>query len=68
MKESAKIAHIAKGCVACGTCITVCPRAALRIDKGIRAMVDAEKCVGCGKCVKNCPAAVIILVLSMEAL
>jgi 2-oxoglutarate ferredoxin oxidoreductase subunit delta len=59
MKEPANIAYIAKGCVACGCCVAVCPRTALRIDRGVRAVVDSEKCVGCGKCAGICPAAVI---------
>jgi 2-oxoglutarate ferredoxin oxidoreductase subunit delta len=59
MKESANIAYIAKVCVACGCCVVICLRAALRIDKGVRAVVDSEKCIGCGKCANICPAAVI---------
>ena len=54
-----KIAYIGKLCVACGVCVPVCPKFALRINKGVRAVVDASKCVGCGKCEKACAAAVI---------
>lgn len=48
-----------KECVACGTCVKVCPKAALSIQKGIYAEVDLEKCIGCSMCVKVCPASVI---------
>ncbi|MGI6095432.1 MAG: 4Fe-4S binding protein [Lachnospiraceae bacterium] len=51
-----------KECVACGCCMKVCPRDAIRIYKGIYAQADSEKCVGCGKCVKECPASIITLV------
>ena len=30
-------------CVACGVCLTVCPRAAVSICKGCFAQVDAKK-------------------------
>ena len=46
-------------CVACGCCITVGPRNAMEIWKGIMAKVDFSKCVGCGKCAKECPASAI---------
>lgn len=46
-------------CVACGCCVKVCPRNAIKIWKGIMAKVDSELCVGCGKCAKECPASVI---------
>lgn len=48
-----------KECVACGTCVKVCPKEALSIRKGIYAEVDLEKCIGCSMCVKGCPASVI---------
>lgn len=53
------IAEISKRCVACGSCIKVCPRGALIIKDGIIAIVDKELCVGCGMCVKACPAGII---------
>lgn len=48
-----------KECVACGTCIKVCPKNALSIPKGIYAVVDLERCIGCSLCAKSCPASVI---------
>ena len=56
-----KTASITKNCVACGCCVAVCPKSALRINKGVRAEVDKEKCIGCGKCAKVCPAGVIVI-------
>lgn len=49
-------------CVACGCCVKVCPRAAIRIVGGIMAQVDRSLCIGCGKCAKECPASVITIV------
>lgn len=48
-----------KDCVACGCCVKVCPKNAIKIWKGIMAKVDDELCVGCGRCAKECPASVI---------
>lgn len=46
-------------CVACGSCVKVCPMSAIEIWRGIMAKVNIDKCVGCGKCSKECPATVI---------
>nr|WP_177298088.1 4Fe-4S binding protein [uncultured Blautia sp.] len=51
----------ADDCVACGSCLKVCPRNALEIWHGIMARVDMERCIGCGKCAKECPASVIVI-------
>lgn len=50
-----------RDCVACGCCVKVCPREAIRVEKGIAAKVDRDKCVGCGKCARECPATVIVM-------
>ncbi len=63
MNKSKKIAYVDKLCVACGTCIKVCPFGAITVKNGIRAEVDPGKCVGCGKCAKACPASVIEIIL-----
>ena len=56
-----KIAVISNDCVACGSCLKICPLAAVSIYYGIRAEVDAGRCVGCGKCAETCPAGVIVI-------
>ena len=51
-------------CVACGTCISVCPKGRRRhweIPFGIQAKVNFEDCIGCGKCRQVCPADSIIM-------
>ena len=59
MAKSKKIAQIENLCVACGTCLRVCPLSAISITNGIKSKVDLEKCVGCGKCSKICPGSFI---------
>lgn len=46
-------------CVACGTCVKICPLKIISINQGVFAEINYEKCVGCGKCAKACPASVI---------
>lgn len=62
MPRGKQIAKVTEQCVACGCCVKVCPLGAMKIEKGICAVVDAEKCVGCGKCREQCPASVIELI------
>lgn len=54
------IAVVKNRCVACGACMRVCPRQAIVIKNGVKAVVDKSLCVGCGLCVKACPAGVMI--------
>ena len=43
-------------CTHCGACITICPTAALYMDKEtMKVIFDAEKCIACELCVKGCP-------------
>ncbi len=53
------IAVVGKNCVACGACMKVCPRSAIEVKNGVKAVVDADLCVGCGLCVKTCPAGIL---------
>lgn len=60
MKKIKKKAIIDKEyCVACGSCVKVCPLQIIHIEQGVFAQVDYDKCVGCGKCAETCPASVI---------
>lgn len=63
MKEKrtkTKMVFIAeKYCVACGSCLKVCPNSAISIMRGLYAVRKDEKCFGCGKCANECPASVI---------
>lgn len=56
-----KYADIKSRCVACGTCLEVCPRNAISIWRGATAKISKELCIGCGRCVNECPAGQIIL-------
>jgi len=48
-------------CVACLTCVRVCPYSATFINKDGVAEVDQAKCQGCGICAADCPAKAIQL-------
>jgi Pyruvate/2-oxoacid:ferredoxin oxidoreductase delta subunit len=67
MRPLKKVVRIAKGCVACGTCVKHCPKKAIHTAKGIQAIVNAKACVGCGTCAKACPAGIITLTAREEA-
>ncbi len=62
MALSKRLARVGRECVACGTCMKVCPRSAIRVVSGVIARVDGMLCVGCGRCAKVCPADVIGIV------
>ena len=62
MALSKRLAQVGRECVACGTCVKVCPRTAIRVASGVTARVDGALCVGCGRCAKVGPADVIAMV------
>lgn len=45
-------------CIACGTCIDVCPVEA--ISEGDVYKIDADVCTACGSCVDVCPTEAIV--------
>ncbi len=59
MHKAKRMAVVSPECVACGSCMKVCPRQAISVPKGIIAQVDPDKCIGCGKCSLECPARLI---------
>ena len=58
---SKRVAEVGRYCVACGSCVKVCPMSAISIRKGIIAQIRSDLCVGCGRCVRECPAGTIEL-------
>lgn len=58
---SKRFAKAGDYCVACGSCLKVCPKEAISIWKGVIARIDKDICVGCGRCAKECPAGAIEL-------
>jgi heterodisulfide reductase subunit A-like polyferredoxin len=48
-------------CVACATCVKVCPYGAPAINALRKAEIQPGKCMGCGSCVAACPARTILL-------
>ncbi len=49
------------GCIKCGLCVKVCPKAAIKMEKGL-PVIDASLCDSCGICVEKCPTKVLALV------
>jgi len=48
-------------CVACATCVKVCPYGAPMINDLKKAEIQGAKCMGCGSCVAVCPRRAITL-------
>jgi heterodisulfide reductase subunit A-like polyferredoxin len=48
-------------CVACATCVKVCPYGAPMINELQKSEIQGAKCMGCGSCVAACPAKAITL-------
>jgi heterodisulfide reductase subunit A len=48
-------------CIACMTCVHVCPYLAPQIGKDNKAEVQGAVCMGCGSCTAACPAKAISL-------
>ncbi|RCK80435.1 MAG: Ferredoxin [Candidatus Ozemobacter sibiricus] len=48
--------HISEECVACGSCLPVCPVKAIKEGE---PYVITTKCTDCGKCAEICPVEAI---------
>ena len=44
---------ISDDCVACGTCMDMCPAGA--ISEGDIYVIDPDTCISCGSCAEACP-------------
>jgi NADPH-dependent glutamate synthase beta subunit-like oxidoreductase/Fe-S-cluster-containing hydrogenase component 2 len=53
-------------CIACLTCVRVCPYGAPWADKDGLGGIDADKCQACGICFTQCPAKAIDLTVVSE--
>jgi len=54
-----------KGCYACGGCVAVCPKGAIKLNDE-KAEIDLEKCISCKICEKVCPLGLINIDKLME--
>jgi electron transport complex protein RnfB len=48
-------------CLALGTCVSVCPQDAIRLEDGV-PVVNESRCDGCGVCVEACPRMILTLI------
>ena len=46
-------------CISCGTCMDVCPTAAITLNGNI--LTDPKSCILCCACVKNCPTSARVM-------
>ena len=53
--RSMAVSPVTKGdtCTVCGTCASVCPTAAISINRSVATKI--ELCIRCCACIKNCP-------------
>jgi heterodisulfide reductase subunit A-like polyferredoxin len=57
-----QVAHVNPAyCVACATCVKVCPYGAPMINSVRKSEIQGAKCLGCGSCAAVCPAKTISL-------
>jgi pyruvate formate lyase activating enzyme len=49
-------------CLSCGTCVEVCARDAVLVDRSKRRRIDRASCDLCGECVTRCAAGAMVLV------
>jgi len=62
LRTKGKIAWVERDqCVACLTCVRVCPWRIPKIDKKGVAVIDPDECRACGICGTECPAKAIQL-------
>ncbi len=58
--------EVSEKCIACGTCVSFCPEAAIEVKKqkssGKKiAKIDFDFCKGCGVCARICPVKAIMM-------
>ncbi|AEF96288.1 4Fe-4S binding protein [Methanotorris igneus] len=41
-------------CIDCGSCVSLCPVDAIKMDEEFNVVFDDEKCIGCKSCIKAC--------------
>ncbi|MDD2227076.1 MAG: 4Fe-4S binding protein [Clostridia bacterium] len=48
-------------CIACGSCVSVCPVNAIEFEADGKPQIIKEKCIKCGSCVAICPTQAITI-------
>lgn len=57
-KFNPEVEFFPQKCVRCGSCLEVCPQAAINIDLSVRDgfKIDHRRCNDCGQCALHCPS------------
>lgn len=53
-QHNARPFTIAERCSGCGTCVTICPKTAINVEKK-KSAIDRDLCIGCFECMHVCP-------------
>ena len=65
--EEKRLAFNLAWCKGCGICVALCPRQALKLEKGKVASADDSLCIRCGLCEQRCPDYAIYIESEEEA-
>ena len=50
--------RVSDACIACGSCVEVCPTGAIQLGDEAAA-IDENVCISCGACAGECPVEAI---------
>ncbi len=51
-----ELMYVTPRCVGCKSCVSICPRAALKPSEDDKVEIDRSKCNNCGMCTDVCPS------------
>lgn len=61
LRPGPELQLLAEKCIACGTCLTICPHGAHVVENG-RRRFRRELCTACGACAQSCCSGALVLV------
>jgi pyruvate formate lyase activating enzyme len=56
------LSYLREKCIACGACVTACPKGALSTDTAGKVVVHRKRCTPCGICAETCDAKALEMV------
>jgi Na+-translocating ferredoxin:NAD+ oxidoreductase subunit B len=55
------------GCLGFGSCASICPSGAIKIEENGLPFINEFRCSGCGLCAQKCPREVIVMIRHSQA-